>query len=149
MSPLPPLDCLRFFEAAARHQSFARAGAEFQVSAAAVAYRVKVFENHLGHTLFDRTRKGVTLNSRGKACLGDVQRILSDVRESLGRYGREPQLRRLRVVAVESTADRWLMPKIESFNVAWPDITIELETDHLGFDPNQNDFDVWITFDKG
>lgn len=149
MSPLPPLDCLRFFEAAARHQSFARAGAEFQVSAAAVAYRVKVLENHLGQSLFDRTRKGVTLNSRGKACLGDVQRILSDVRESLGRYGSEPQRRRLRVVAVESAAERWLMPKIESFSVAWPDITIELETDHLGFDPNQQDFDVWITYDGG
>ena len=32
---LPPLDSLRFFEAAARHQGFARAAAELHVSAAA------------------------------------------------------------------------------------------------------------------
>ena len=39
---LPPLDSLRFFEAAARHQSFARAAAELHVTASAVAHRVRI-----------------------------------------------------------------------------------------------------------
>ena len=50
---LPPLECLRFFEAAARHQSFVRAAKEIHVTPAAVAYRVKVLESHLGYSLFD------------------------------------------------------------------------------------------------
>ena len=41
---LPLLDSLRFFEAAARHQGFARAAAELHVSAAAVAHRVRLLE---------------------------------------------------------------------------------------------------------
>ena len=45
---LPPLESLRFFEAAARHQSFARAGAELGVTPAAVGRRVGMLEKHLG-----------------------------------------------------------------------------------------------------
>ena len=149
MSPLPPLECLRFFDAAARHQSFARAGAELQVTAAAVAYRVKVLETHLGLTLFDRNGRGVTLNACGKACLGDVQRILSDIREVVDRYRVGAHKQHLRLVVVESIADRWLMPKIAEFNAIRPDIAFELETDHLGVDPNRQDFDIWITYDGG
>ena len=50
--PLPPLECLRFFDAAARHQSFVRAASELHVTPAAVAYRIKMLEGHLGHSLF-------------------------------------------------------------------------------------------------
>ena len=149
LSLLPPLECLRFFEAAARQRSFARAARELKVTPAAVAYRVKLLETHLGHTLFDRDRRSVMPNRRGQAFFGDVQRILTDIRDSLDRYHSSPQRRHLKIVAVESVADRWLMPKIESFNEARPDIAIELETDHLGVDPNGSDFDVWITFDGG
>ena len=149
MSPLPPLECLRFFDAAARHQSFSRAAEELQVTSAAVAHRVKVLEKHLGRTLFDRNRRGVTLNARGKACLGDVQRILSEIKDVVDRYRVGAHKQHLRLVVVESIADRWLMPKIAEFSALRPDIAIELETDHLGVDPNRTDFDIWITYDGG
>ena len=149
MPSLPPLECLRFFDAAARHESFARAAEELQVTPAAVAHRVKVLESHLGHTLFNREHRRVMLNRRGKACMRDVQNILAEIREVIGRYQRGPKTRRLNVVVVESIAERWLMPKIADFNAAHPDIAIELETDHLGVDPNRHDFDIWIAYDGG
>ncbi len=149
MPSLPPLECLRFFDAAARHQSFARAAEELQVTAAAVAHRVKVLETHLGHTLFNRDTRRVTLNRRGKACMRDVQHILAEIREVIDRYQSGPTMRRLNVVVIESVAERWLMPKIADFSAAQPDIVIELETDHFGVDPNRHDFDIWITFDGG
>lgn len=146
---LPPLECLRFFDAAARHQSFVRAAAELQVTPAAVAYRVKMLEDHLGHVLFDRTRRGVVLNPRGTACLEDVQRILTNVRDVIDRYRNAPQMRRLNIVAVESIAEQWIMPHLATFTAAWPDIAIAWETDHLGVDPNRQDFDIWITYSGG
>jgi len=149
MSPLPPLECLRFFDAAARHQSFVKAGEELHVTAAAVAHRVKMLESHLGQTLFDRKHRSVRLNQRGKACLRDVQRILTEISEVVDRYRSGPQTRHLSVVVVESVAERWLMPRIAEFNAARPDIAIKLETDHLGVDPNRFDFDIWITHDGG
>ena len=42
---LPPLDSLRFFEAAARHQNFSRGAAELGVTSAAVGYRVRLLES--------------------------------------------------------------------------------------------------------
>ena len=51
---LPPLAMLRAFEAAARHVSFARAGAELGVTAAAISQQVRGLEEHLGQSLFLR-----------------------------------------------------------------------------------------------
>ena len=48
MLDLPPLDSLRFFEAAARHESFVLAGRELGVTAAAVGHRIRSLEGHLG-----------------------------------------------------------------------------------------------------
>ena len=85
--PLPPLDCLRFFEAAARHRSFARAAEELGVTPPAVGHRIRVLESHLGAELFERRQRGVLLNRRGRAYYEEVQRILLDIRETTERHG--------------------------------------------------------------
>ena len=79
MKPLPPLDSLPFFEAAARHQSFAHAAAELGVTPAAVAHRIRTLEDHLGAELFARRSRGVRLNRRGRAYYPEVRRILLDI----------------------------------------------------------------------
>ena len=78
MKSLPPLNCLRFFEAAARHQSFARAADEFGVTAAA-AHRIRLLENYLRAELFVRRARSVRLNRRGRAYFKEVRRILLDI----------------------------------------------------------------------
>ncbi len=146
MPPLPPLECLRFFEAAARRESFAKAAEEFNVSSSAVAHRIKVLEEHLDGALFERSHRSVRLNGRGKAYLKDVQRILAEIRDITERCRGDSGIQRLKLVSVESVAERWLMPKLADFQVSHPGVIIELETDHLGVDPNRHDFDVWITY---
>ena len=112
---------------------------------AAVSYRVRVLEDHLGYSLFARNGRGIALNERGKACFGEVRRILEDVGNLVERYRDGPQMQRLSVVAVESVAERWLMPKLGDFAARRPDIAIELETDLL-IDPSVHDYDIWITY---
>ena len=85
--PLPPLDCLRFFEAAARHRSFVRAAEELGVTPPAVAHRIRMLESHLGAELFGRRRRGVHLNRRGRAYYEEVRRILLDIHETTERHG--------------------------------------------------------------
>ena len=67
MLSLPPLEGLRFFEAAARHESFKDAAAELGVTPAAVAYWIRALEQHLDAELFDRHQQGVHLNRHGRA----------------------------------------------------------------------------------
>ena len=49
---LPPLNALKAFEAAARHQSFTRAAEELCVTQGAVSHQVKALEVELGMKLF-------------------------------------------------------------------------------------------------
>ena len=144
MYGLPPLDCLRFFYAAARHQSFVRAAGELGVTAAAVAHRIRGLEKHLGAAFFERGRRSVHLTDRGRAYLKDVQRILSEVHGVSERQCLTP--RRVRIVSVESVAEKWLLPRLPSFKAAHPDIAIELETNHRGVDPALRDFDARLAY---
>ena len=141
---LPPLESLRFFEAAARHQSFARAAEELEVTPAAVAHRVRMLEKHLEVPLFDRRRRSVRVNRRGRAYLKEVQRILAEVHGVSERQRRWP--RRVRIVSVEAVAEKWLMPRLATFKAAHPGVAIELETNHRGVDPDRRDFDAWLAY---
>lgn len=88
MHALPPLECLRFFDAAARHESFVRAAEELQVTAAAVAHRIRVLEAHLRAPLFHRRHRGVRLTDRGRQYHADIQRILGDIGAATARVRR-------------------------------------------------------------
>ena len=139
MPPLPPLDCLRFFEAAARRESFAKAAEELHVSSSAVAHRIKVLEEHFGGVLFERRHRGVRLTGRGKAYLKDVQRILAEIQVVTERRRGESGTQRLKLVSVEAVAEKWLMPRLADFQLSHPGVVIELETNHRGVDTARRD----------
>ncbi len=149
MLRLPPLECLRFFEAAARRESFKRAADELGVTPGAVSHRVRRLESHLGGGLFDRGRRGVRLNARGEAFLADVRELLWDIQRVTDEHCVSRGKRRLRIISVEAVAERWLMPRLARFMAACPDLAIELDTDHRGFDRARRDFDVWIAYVDG
>ena len=144
MLHLPPLESLRFFEAAARHQSFVLAGKELGVTASAVGQRIRTLEKHLDAELFERRRRSVRLNRSGRAYLKEVQRILAEVHGVSERQRVTP--RRVRIVSVEAVAEKWLLPRLVSFKAAHPGIAIELETNHRGVDPARGDFDAWLAY---
>ena len=143
---LPVLDTLPFFEAAARLGSFQGAGKELGVTAAAVAYRVKSLETHLGVALFSRRSRGVRLNGHGWAYLEEVQHILAELRRANEHLRGGPRSAVLRLITVEVVVEKWLMPRLPDFKAAHPDLTIEFETDQGAFAPEQREFDVWVAF---
>ena len=147
MFDLPPLECLRFFEAAARRESFAKAATELDVTSAAVAHRIKVLEHHLDGTLFERRARSVRLNSRGKAYLKDIQRVLTEIQDITQRHGGGGSAAsRMRMVSVEAVAEMWLLPLLVGFKASHPDIALELETNHRSVEPERRDFDVWFAY---
>jgi len=62
---LPPLNALRAFEAAARHESFSRAAQELGVSHSAISRHVRGLEARLGVQLFRDASRGVALTAQG------------------------------------------------------------------------------------
>jgi hypothetical protein len=58
---LPPLNALKAFEAAARHESFTRAAEELCVTLGAISHQVKALEAELGIKLFNRQRQRLVI----------------------------------------------------------------------------------------
>lgn len=63
---LPPLNNLKAFEAAARHESFTRAAEELCVTQGAVSQQVKALEEGLGIKLFNRERQRLVITEAGR-----------------------------------------------------------------------------------
>src|SRR3954454_13266013 len=62
----PPLNALKAFEAAARHESFTRAAEELCVTQGAVSHQVKALEIELGIKLFNRERQRLAITEAGR-----------------------------------------------------------------------------------
>lgn len=77
--PVPPLEAVHTFEAAARWGSFTAAGEELRVSTSTVSHRVRQLEEHLDTTLFDRGARSLRLTDAGKAYLPVAQRVLDEL----------------------------------------------------------------------
>jgi DNA-binding transcriptional LysR family regulator len=88
---LPPLNNLKAFDAAARHESFTRAAEELCVTEGAVSQQVKALEATLGIKLFNRERQRLIITEAGRD-------YLTIVRDALDRIalGTERLLQRLR-----------------------------------------------------
>lgn len=72
MRSLPPLNALRAFEAAARHESFSRAAEELSVSHSAISRHVRGLEARLGVALFRDASRGVALTPEGRHYLSRI-----------------------------------------------------------------------------
>lgn len=73
---MPSMRTLQTFAAAARLGSFAAAGAEVGLTAAAAGLQVRTLEAELGLALFDRSGRSVVLNTDGRRVLAQVKDIL-------------------------------------------------------------------------
>ncbi len=126
--PLPPLNQLRVFEAAARLLSFTKAANELHLSQPAVSQQIKALERHAGRPLFVRRHQALDLTEAGVAYLPIVQNAL----ESLARgtqavFGRRDELH-LTVQVNLSFAIYWLTPRLPEFFERHPEIVVDLVT---------------------
>ena len=80
---LPPLNSLKAFEAAARHESFTRAAEELCVTQGAVSQQVKALEAGLGIKLFNRERQRLIITESGRDYLTVVRDALDRIAEAL------------------------------------------------------------------
>jgi LysR family transcriptional regulator, glycine cleavage system transcriptional activator len=76
---LPPLNALKAFEAAARHESFTRAAEELCVTQGAVSHQVKALEIDLALKLFHRERQRLVITEAGRDYLAVVRDALDRI----------------------------------------------------------------------
>ncbi|HEY4351599.1 MAG TPA: LysR substrate-binding domain-containing protein [Paraburkholderia sp.] len=139
---LPPLSSLRFFEAAARHQSFKLAAAELNVTPSAVSHGIVGLEEALGVELFVREPRGLSLTREGTLYLPYIAEAFALI--AIGTQ-RLPDRRANRTIAVScapTLAMRWFVPRLARFRESWPNVNVTVDTSRrlVGFPADGFDF---------
>ncbi len=144
---LPSTSSLRAFSRAARTLSFKRAAAELHVSSSALSRQIQALEEHLGVTLFQRLNPGLALTDEGRRYLEAVEAALAQLEAAQALFA--PQPRPLRVSALESFSESWLVPNLPDFESAHPAVGIELEATLRYADFARDVVDVALRFGLG
>ena len=122
------LNGIKAFEAAARSGSFAGAGAELNVSPAAVSRMVNLLEQRLGVALFERKANRLAMTAAGRAYQSGLTPIF-DALASLTAQVTAPTTSRVVTIGVGPTfAMRWMIPRLADFRKQEPDIEVRITT---------------------
>jgi LysR family glycine cleavage system transcriptional activator len=122
------LNGIKAFEAAARGGSFAAAGTELHVSAAAVSRMVHLLEQRLGVALFERRANRLVMTAAGRAYQNGLTPIF-DALASLTAQVTAPAGVRVLTIGVGPTfAMKWLIPRLADFQREEPGIDVRITT---------------------
>lgn len=145
------LNAMRAFEASARHQSFAAAAEELHVTPAAVGQLVRSLEEALGISLFHRNLAG-----RNRLVLTELaERALPDIREGFERLSigmdrlKDGSSNILIVTVSPAFAAKWLLPRIDHFQSAYPETDVRLDTSLKMLDFVAHGIDIGVRYGHG
>ena len=150
-APLPSLNALAAFEAAARHSSFTRAGRELGVTQAAVSHQIRALEESLGAALFQRTPRGIRLTPDGERWAAELAVIFGRLREANARL-RQPRdgaRAAVSVSVIPSFGTRWLVPRLGRFLTRHPELDVRISATERLVDFAAEPVDIGIRYGQG
>jgi LysR family glycine cleavage system transcriptional activator len=147
---LPSLNALKAFWVAARHGSLVQAAGELHVTAAAVSQQVRLLEDSLGVSLFERTRKGLVLTETGSRILPGIDDAFGQLQDTLalldaGNADEGP----LTISVAPSFATKWLLPRLSRFMARHPGIEVNVKASADLTDFETDGVDLAIRYGRG
>ena len=139
-----PLNALRVFEVAARTGSYAEAGVELGLTHGAVSRQIALLEAWLGQRLFVRTGRRMTATPAARVFAAEVSLSFDRVTAAAEACGRPSARQILRVSAPTTFALRWLIPRLEHFHAARPQVEVAVTTTTTLHDELRGGFDIAI-----
>jgi len=144
-----PLNTLRAFEAAARNGSFVKAGAELNVTPAAVSHRVKDLEAALGVPMFTRFPRGIQLTDAGMRYLAGIAEAFALIDRATATVDQVTVAGPLKVSMPESLAQLWLVPRLGRLAEYAPGLELSIEADSRLSRLNDGAADIAIRYGSG
>ena len=123
---LPPLTAFRYFDIAARTESFVRAAEHLHVTHGAVSRQVRLLEESLGVALFERRNRAIFLTPAGRELHSTTQSIFEQLEGAVQRLQQQPEDNVLVVSCEPTIAMRWLIPRLPRFHAAHTDLQLHL-----------------------
>jgi LysR family glycine cleavage system transcriptional activator len=148
MSVLPPLSAIRVFEAAARRENFTAAAQELGMTQAAVSYQVKLLEERLGISLFQRAGRRVLLTDKGREIAPVLTRAFDQMREGFAALTQDHSAV-LTISCTNSFAHLWLAPHIGTFQMQHPQLAVRIQAEDAVVDLARDGVDLAIRGGRG
>ena len=146
---LPPLNSVRAFEAAARHESVSAAARELFVTHGAVSRHVAKLEAYLGVRLFVREGSRLRLTHEGEAYAAGLSHVFDQLHELTAMRVAGGRTDTLRIGVYPTFADKVLIPRLAQFRQVLPAVGFQIETSHDAIDPRDLDVDVAVRLGHG
>ncbi|WP_375738672.1 LysR family transcriptional regulator [Pseudomonas boanensis] len=147
MKPVSAAD-LSIFLSIASHLSFSRAAIELSLSPSALSHALRNLEERLGVRLFNRTTRSVALTEAGERLYRRIRPAFRDIDDALDDLNqfRDTPFGTLRISAGRSAAELVLLPLVNRFLAAYPDVSIEVSADDALVDVVSTGFDAGVRF---
>lgn len=146
-----PLNTLPAFRVVAELQNLRAAAERLHLTHSAVSQQIKVLEEQIGFPLFERSGRGIVLNSAGAALLCSVQGAMALLDEGLmaASAAASGSEQRLRVSVLPSFAQRWLLPRMARWRARHPGLALEIETSQQLVDLLRDGFHAALRIGQG
>lgn len=145
-----PLATLRTFEAAARHQSLAKAAFELSLTDSAVSHQLRRLEEALGVALFEKAGRGVALTDAGRVFARSVGTALRDIARTAHSLADAGEVGgRLTIACPPMFAGKWLAKNLAGFCTDHPGIECHIRLFDNERVAEASDADLGILFGTG
>jgi LysR family glycine cleavage system transcriptional activator len=149
--PRLPLHTLPAFRTAARLANLRAAATELHLTHSAVSQQIRVLEQQLGFALFERRGRRIALNAAGKTLLASVESALASLDDGVqaAAAASSGSGQMLRVTALPSFAQRWLLPRMGRWRARHPDIALEIDASQNLVDLQRDGFHAGVRSGRG
>jgi len=137
---------IRAFEAVARLLSFRAAADELSLTQSAISRQIRSLEDEVGAALFARDTRKVELTSDGATLLRGVVPALERIDTSVRQIRQARGRRAVSVTTFASFSSLWLIPRLEAFQRAHPDIDIRVSASDGTVDLDETDLDLALRY---
>jgi LysR family glycine cleavage system transcriptional activator len=125
---LPPLNALRVFHAVAQYKSIRRAADELLVTPQAVGQQIKLLEDTLQVTLFERKGRSIELTESAILLSHYVKAGFDEFSEGIRRVAKSDYRERINLNASPYFATHYLLPRLSLFREILPGTDLRLTT---------------------
>lgn len=144
MLPVPSLRNIQAFIEVANTGNLNIAAEHLNITTSAVSHQIAALENYLGKKLFSRSSKGVKLTTIGERYLKEVSGALNIIGQATDLVINDIHQDYLRIHSAPSFGLLWLMPRLDKFRQAWPELKISLTCSYESIQFSRDNIDIDI-----
>lgn len=143
---LPPLDLIQGFEAAARTLSFTKAAEELFLTQSAVSRQIKLLEERLGATLFERQHRALALTEEGEKLVRVATDVLEQLQATVDQLRHRQRHQQVSLTTTAGFASFWLIPRLKRFTDLHPDVDVRISASNANVSLERSLYDLAIRY---